>query len=207
MSAYRLPGSVPDQVPNLRLMLHDSENRTYVKQKAPWAKEKAFSNNLPKSGQRVPLTQGEISGQLHTAELDRVGAADRHQVPEAWNKSQGCLGGGICKKMQPTAPYLYFSFSPVQNKQPDMIVAPSPCSCEVLCTFQISPFWAFLSSVLNQSHLLGNPFKGFKISLLSWKTARANFYLLLDNINFLSFLLIFLAYERSLTRPTSKLNR
>lgn len=110
MSAYPLPGSVPDQVPNLRLMLHDSENRTYMKQKAPWAKEKAFSNNLPKSGQRVPLTQGEISGQLHTAELGRVGAADRHQVPEAWNKSQGCLGGGICKKNATYSSLFVFQF-------------------------------------------------------------------------------------------------
>lgn len=110
MSAYRSPGSVPDQVPNLRFMLHDSENRTYVKQIAPWAKEKACNNNLLKSGPRVPLTQGEISGKLHTAELSRVGAADRHQVPKAWNKSQGCLGGESVKKNATYSSLFVFQF-------------------------------------------------------------------------------------------------
>lgn len=156
------------------------------------------------SGQRVLLKQEDILGQLHIAKLGRVRAAASYKVPKAWKTSQGCLRKGeIYGNAAHCSLFVFQFFSPVQNKQSDIIVAPlSPVK-----SYLYQPLLKFLSSVLTQSHLIGNPFKGFRISLVSWKTAGANFYLLLDNINFLSFLLIFLAFQRSLTRPTSKLNR
>lgn len=67
-----------------------------------------------------PLKQEEISGQLHIAELGRVRLLldTRFQRPERnpedpWEEESA--------KMSPTAPYLYYNFLPVQNKQPDII--------------------------------------------------------------------------------------
>lgn len=63
------------------------------------------------SGQRGPLKQGEISGQLHITELGRVGAAARHKVPKTWKKSQGSLGKGIWKNATYSSLFVFQFFT------------------------------------------------------------------------------------------------
>lgn len=67
-----------------------------------------------------------------------------------------------------------------------------------------SPSLTFFSSVLlTLSNLVGKCPQGV---CHRHRQGLSNFHLLLDKINCLSFLLVFLAYERLLTRPTSKSN-